>query len=215
MSKLFNRLNLALAMALLVATFFGFVLIPAGDNLPAHWNISGAIDQFGPRSRVLIMLPLAAAVVAALLVGIEISFRRMQLGDVRRQFALVLSVCLALFAAKQASTVLIGLGHPIDVPRIVAILQGLGLIAIGNMLPKQGAGSHTAIGRRNEGRRQYRVSKLMGILFIVAGVALFVVAMTAASPKWLFALNLGGVVVAATSGLLYACLLAKLGPTQR
>src|SRR5215831_6123282 len=177
MSKLFNRLNLALALALLVATFFGFVLIPAGDNLPAHWNISGAIDQFGPRSRVLIVLPLAAAVVAALLAGIEISFRRMQLGDVRRQFALVLSVCLALFAAKQASTVLIGLGHPIDVPRIVAILQGLGLIAIGNMLPKQGAGS---IGKRNEARHQYRVSKLMGILFIVAGGALFVAGMTAA-----------------------------------
>ena len=215
MSKLFNRLNIVLALALLFATFFGFVLIPDGDNLPAHWNISGAIDQYGPRSRVLIVLPLSGAVVAALLLGIEIGFRRMKRGDVSRQFALALSVILALFAAKQASTVLIGLGHPIDVPRIVAILQGLGLIAIGNMLPKQGAGSQTAIGRRNEGRRQYRVSKLMGILFIVAGVALFVVAMTAASPKWLFALNLGGVVVAATSGLLYACLLAKLGPTQR
>src|SRR5262245_52320482 len=162
MSKLFNNLNLALA--LLVATFFGFVLIPAGDNLPAHWNISGAIDLFGPRSPVLIVLPLSAAVVAALLVGIEISIRRMQLGDVSRQFALVLSVCLALFAAKQASTVLIGLGHPIDVPQIVAILQGLGLIAIGNMLPKQGRGSHAAIGKRNEAWHQYRVSKLIGHL---------------------------------------------------
>ena len=210
MSKLFNRLNIVLALALLVATFFGFVLIPAGDNLPAHWNISGAIDQFGPRSRVLIVLPLAAAVVATLLVGIEISLRRMQLGDVSRQFALVLSVCLALFAAKQASTVLIGLGHSIDVPRIVAILQGLGLIAVGNMLPKQGTGSHAATRKRNEARHQYRVSKVMGILFMVAGAALFVAAMTAASPKWLFALNLGGVVVAATSGVLYACLLSKL-----
>jgi hypothetical protein len=34
--------------------------------------------------------------------------------------------------------------------------------------------------------------------------------MTAASPKWLLALNLGGVVLAATTGALYACLLAKL-----
>src|SRR5215475_14759023 len=102
MSKLFNRLNLALALALLVSTFFGFVLIPAGDNLPAHWNISGAIDQFGPRSRVLIALPLAAAVVAALLVGIEISFRRMQLGDVSRQFALVLSYRLRMITSGAA-----------------------------------------------------------------------------------------------------------------
>src|SRR5215467_3027597 len=107
-----------------------------------------------------------------------------------------------------------GLGHPIDVPRIVAILQGLGLIAIGNILPKQGSSSHAAIGKRNEARNQYRVSKLIGILYMVTGAGLFVAAMTAASPKWLFALNLGGVVVAATSGLLYACLLSKLGPTR-
>jgi uncharacterized membrane protein len=209
MSKLFNRLNIVLALALLVATFFGFVLIPEGDNLPAHWNISGAIDQYGPRSRVLIMLPLSAAVVAALLVGIEISFRRMKLSDVSRQFALVLSVVLALFAAKQASTVLIGLGHSIDVPRIVAISQGLGLIAVGNMLPKQGTGSHAAVRKRNEVRHQYRVSKVMGILFMVVGAALFIAAMTAASPKWLFALNIGGVAVAATSGTLYALLPSK------
>jgi hypothetical protein len=87
--------------ALFHATFFGFVLIPEGDNLPAHWNISGAIDQYGPRSRVLIVLPLSAVVVAAWLLGIEIGFRRMKRGDVSRQFALALSVILALFAAKQ------------------------------------------------------------------------------------------------------------------
>src|SRR5262249_54395789 len=66
---------------------------------------SAPIDQYGQRSRVLIVLPLSAAVVAALLVSIELSFRIMKRSDVNRQFALALSFVLALFAAKQASRV--------------------------------------------------------------------------------------------------------------
>jgi len=67
MSKLFNRLNIVLALALLLATLFGFARIPEGDKLPAHWSINGAVDRFGSRDQVLILLPLAAAVVAGLL----------------------------------------------------------------------------------------------------------------------------------------------------
>jgi uncharacterized membrane protein len=209
MSKLFNRLNIVLVLALLLATLFGFAQIPEGDKLPAHWNINGAIDRFGSRDQVLILLPLAAAVVAGLLAGIELIIRRTGRGDVSRQFAIALSTVLTLLAAKQASTVLIGMGHSIDVPRIVAIVQGLGLIVIGNMLPK--SASHTLPGTRPmpDGRDRYRVLRVMGILFMLAGVVLFLAAITSTSPKWLFALNIGGVVVATTSGALYAYLLAK------
>jgi uncharacterized membrane protein len=209
MSKLFNRLNIVLVIALLLATFFGFAQIPEGDKLPAHWNINGAIDRFGSRDQVLVLLPLAAAAVAGLLAGIELIMRRTGRGDFSRQFALVLSFVLTLFAAKQASMVLIGMGHSIDVPRIVAIVQGLGLIVVGNMLPK--SAPHTLSGARPmpDGRYQYRVHRAMGILFMLAGVVLFLAAITSTSPKWLFALNIGGVVVATTSGALYAYLLAK------
>jgi len=205
MTKLFSRLNVALVLALLLATLFGFALIPAGDKLPAHWNIYGAIDRFGARDQVLIMLPLIAAASTALLAGIEVIIRRTGRGDVSRQFTLALSVMLTLFAAMQSSTVLIGMGHSIDVPRFVAIVQGLGLIVIGNMLPKTGPQTRTL----QDARHQYHVSKVMGILFILAGVVLFIAAMIAASPKWLFALNIGGVAVATTSGAIYAYLLTK------
>jgi len=105
--------------------------------------------------------------------------------------------------------ILIGMGHSIDVPRIVAIVQGLGLIVIGNMLPK--SGPHTLPGARPmpDGRDRYRVLRVMGILFMLAGVVLFLAAITSTSPKWLFALNIGGVAVATTSAALYAYLLAK------
>jgi uncharacterized membrane protein len=210
MTKLFNRLNVALVLALCLATLCGFALIPAGDRLPAHWSIYGAVDGFAPRNTALIALPLGAAAVAALLTGIGLFIKKTGGGDVSRQFALVLSFVLVLFAAMQASRILIGMGHSIDMPRVVAIVQGLGLIAIGNTLPKTGQNTSSRINKPYDARHQYRVLKLMGLLFIAAGVVLFVAAMIAASPIWLFALDIGGVAVAAGSGVLYATYLRSL-----
>jgi len=207
MTKLFNRLNVALMLALLLATAFGFALIPVGETLPAHWSMYGAIDRFGPRNQVLIVLPLGAA---ALLTGIGLFIKRTGRGDVSRQFTLVLSVVLVIFGATQASTILIGLGHSIDVPRVIAVVQGLGLIAIGNIVPKSGQNTSSRIKQPYDARHQYRVLKVMGLLFIATGVVLFVAAMIAASPTWLFSLNIGGVAVATSSAALYAIYLRSL-----
>lgn len=207
MTKLFNRLNVALMLALLLATAFGFALIPVGETLPAHWSMYGAIDRFGPRNQVLIVLPLGAA---ALLTGIGLFIKRTGRGDVSRQFTLVLSVVLVIFGATQASTILIGLGHSIDVPRVIAVVQGLGLIAIGNIVPKSGQNTSSRIKQPYDARHQYRVLKVMGLLFIATGVVLFVAAMIAASPTWLFSLNIGGVAVATSSAALYAIHLRSL-----
>jgi len=210
MTKLFNRLNVALMLALLLATAFGFALIPVGETLPAHWSMYGAIDRFGPRNQVLIVLPLGAAATAALLTGIGLFIKRTGRGDVSRQFTLVLSVVLVIFEATQASTILIGLGHSIDVPRVIAVVQGLGLIAIGNIVPKSGQNTSSRIKQPYDARHQYRVLKVMGLLFIATGVVLFVAAMIAASPTWLFSLNIGGVAVATSSAALYAIYLRSL-----
>src|SRR6202011_5208762 len=109
-----------------------------------------------------IALPLGAAAVAALLTGIGLFIKKTGGGDVSRQFALVLSFVLVLFAAMQASRILIGMGHSIDMPRVVAIVQGLGLIAIGNILPKTGQNTSSRINKPYDARHQYRVLKLMG-----------------------------------------------------
>ena len=207
MTKLFNRLNVALMLALLLATAFGFALIPVGETLPAHWSMYGAIDRFGPRNQVLIVLPLGAA---ALLTGIGLFIKWTGRGDVSRQFTLVLSVVLVIFGATQASTILIGLGHSIDVPRVIAVVQGLSLIAIGNIVPKSGQNTSSRIKQPYDARHQYRVLKVMGLLFIATGVVLFVAAIIAASPTWLFSLNIGGVAVATSSAALYAIHLRSL-----
>jgi uncharacterized membrane protein len=125
MSKLFNRLNIVLLLVLVVATLFGFVMIPVDSNLPAHWNMYGVVDRVAPRTLVLIQVPLGATLTMALLVTVEQIIDRKVAPDNTRLLALSLSVALAVFAATQTMTVLLGMGHSIDVPRIVTSV-GLG-----------------------------------------------------------------------------------------
>src|SRR5262249_48638749 len=84
MSKLFNRLNIPLAAALLTATVFGFAMIPQGSRLPGHWNLYGVADRFAPRDQILIVLPLGAAAIVALLAGIGWLIERKGNADVSR-----------------------------------------------------------------------------------------------------------------------------------
>ena len=213
MSKLFNRLNVSLAAALLTATFFGLAMIPQGSRLPGHWNIYGVADRFAPRDQVLIVLPLGASAMVALLAGIGWLIERKGTADVSRLVALSLSVTLAVFVAIQAMTVLVGMGHSVDVPRVTTIVSSLGLIALGNMLPKSRARTHAWPKSLNDPRRRYHVVKVTGVLMMLGGAVLFVAALTAASSQWLLALQLGCAVIPAILGVLYA-LLAGLSSPQ-
>jgi hypothetical protein len=47
-----------------------------------------------------------------------------------RLLALSLSIALVVSSATQAMTVLVGMGHSIDVPRIVIIVSALGMIGV-------------------------------------------------------------------------------------
>jgi len=204
MNKLFNQLNVVLAAALLITTLFGFAMISGSSRLPAHWDLFGVVDRFAPRNQVLFVLPLFAALAVALLAGVERVIERKATADVSRQFSLVLSVILALFAAIQAMMVLIGMGHSIDVPRIISIVSALGLIAIGNILPKSSPRTVSWPRSLNEPGRQYRLQKITGISMMLGGVVLLVAALTFESSKWLATLQIGCYLVPAVSGALYA-----------
>jgi hypothetical protein len=77
------------------------------------------------------------------------------------------------------------------------------------MFPKSGPNTHLQSKCSNIPRYRYRVEKFIGILFMLAGGVVFVVGLAAASSKWLAVLQIGSVVIVATSGVLYAYLLAK------
>jgi len=89
----------------------------------------------------------------------------------------------------------------------------LGMIAVGNMLPKSGPDIHSK--PSNIPRYRHRVGKFMGIPSMLAGGVVFVAGLGATSSRWLSVLQIGSVVIVATSGALYAYLLAKCNSAQR
>jgi hypothetical protein len=74
------------------------------------------------------------------------------------------------------------------------------MIAVGNMLPKSGPDTHSK--SSNIPRYRYRVGKFKGILFMLAGGVVFVAGLGATSSRWLSVLQIGSVVIVATSGAL-------------
>ena len=129
-------LNLGLVALLATVTAAGFVLVPAGSTQPVHWGITGEADGFLPRDAALLMLPLIAMLVLALLVGAQ----RLA-GEQRRQasrfaIAAVVPALLALFTAIQVGTVMIGSGLAVDMVRVVVVGVGVLFIVLGNVMPK-------------------------------------------------------------------------------
>jgi len=102
--------NLALLVALIVIAVIGYVLVPAGLDLPVRWALDGSVTATMPRNWALSQMPIAAAIVWGLFYLIATSGTAMR----RRSTAIVLTyglpIVTALFALVELMIVLTGLG---------------------------------------------------------------------------------------------------------
>jgi hypothetical protein len=106
----FRPLELLLLAILVVITAAGFVLIPAGLDLPVHWGLDGSVTATMTRNWALLQMPIAAAIIWGLFYLIATSGRT----ERRRGTAIVLrwgpAVLTAVFILAQLLIVLSGLG---------------------------------------------------------------------------------------------------------
>lgn len=133
-SVLRSPLVLPLAVALVGATLTGYLTIPTGAELPIHWGVDGNPDRFWPRDRALLVAPIGAAVVLALMIFVDRFAPRRQAG--RHVAAAASTGILAVFTAIQTVIVLIGLGIDVSMVRVIAFAMGLLSVIIGNVMPK-------------------------------------------------------------------------------
>lgn len=190
-----SPLNIALVLGIAIATIVGFVLVPAGMELPIHWGIDGAADRYMPRDGALLLLPtIALAVVALLLVVMRFS------SEQRRQAAryaigVTISALLALFLAIQIATVMIGTGAAVDMVRIVVLGVGLLFVVLGNIMPK--TQPNWVAGIRlpwtvADARNWQATHRLGGLLMMAGGVAIAGAALLTGQPYVLLAITAVG-----------------------
>lgn len=128
--------NRVLMAALGLGTIAGLVVVPLDQMIPIHWDLSGQPDNWAPAPLALLApAMLAVLVLGGLMVmrgrGFEKDFEAGR-HVVSAAFSIVLLIALGVLAVSIA----IGLGHDLDMPRLVTALMGLILLILGNATPK-------------------------------------------------------------------------------
>lgn len=207
-----SPLNLTSVAIAIVTTIAGFALIPAGTIMPVHWGIDGRIDGTMPRDLALIVMPVTVAFIWGLFAAID----RFTSPNKRAASAALVNVAIssttALFTLIQVLLVLIALGVPVDLVRAIVIALALMEIAIGNVMPKSQPNRIAGIrlpSTLNDPANWQAVHRLTGLLTLLCGVALFVVALLVQSAPLLFLALAISWFVPLAIGVVYSLLLQR------
>jgi uncharacterized membrane protein len=200
-------LSIGLFALLIGAALAGVVLIPAGTDLPVHWGISGAADRFLPRDAALFVLPLIALVTVAILAAAPRLVGREQGEAARTAIGVITPAVLALFLAVEVATVLIGMGHDVDMVRLVILGLGILFASAGVVLP--GVRPNLVVGVRlpwtlRDPANWQATHRLAGWLFVAGGLAIVLAALLTGSPAVLLGVTAAGVLVPVVVVVLYS-----------
>ncbi len=124
-----------LSAAAAIATLFWYPALPA--SVPIHWDASGKVDGFGPRSLLWLLGP--GLMAAILLIGLclpWLSPRRFNLERFKATYSYYISVLVATLGCFYVSHLYVALGNPLPMERIVPTGVFVLLILLGNPLGK-------------------------------------------------------------------------------
>lgn len=184
-----SPLNIAFVVLGVLATIAGFLFIPSGLALPAHWGLDGQPDMTLPRNWALLQMPAVIAAVWVIFYAIQ------RWGNRERQQAsthvmnVALTAITGLFVLIQVLVVLVGLGVAVDVVRSVLVGVALLQVALGNAFPK--SQPNTVAGIRipttlADPANWQATHRLGGVLMIIGGLAGLAAAILLPVGLWLF-----------------------------
>ncbi len=199
----------SLMLAAIMAAFalYAASLLPAGAQLPTHWNAAGAVDDTSPAMTALLMpvgVVLFLAAIFAVIPRIDPLQDRLEAsGDLLKA---VWYAMLALMVLVQAMIAMPAFGQE---PSADPIFIGVGVlfVVIGNMLPKSRPGFFVGIRTPwtlTDTDNWIATHRLGGRLFMMAGVAIALLAIVPLGPDARQAVLLAAVGVSALVPVLYS-----------
>jgi uncharacterized membrane protein len=165
-----------------IASLAVFSRLP--ETIPTHWGSEGEVNATSPRLWGAFVIPVVLLFVALIM-------RALPLIDPRRENypkftgafdAIFLSVMLLLLLMHVAMLAA-GLGYPVAMERLAPIGVGGLLIVLGNLMPR--ARPNWFIGVRTPWTLSsdtvwYKTNRLAGYVMVIAGLAVFILGLTAA-----------------------------------
>ena len=208
---------------LILAVMAGFSLwanarIPAGAEIPVHFDATGTPDRYGSRFEGLWLMPLVTIAGAALFAALpKIEPRRTHLLQSHRAFLAIWMVTLTVLAGIHGAAVMSAVpGQSVDMMIVVAGLVGLMFIVIGNYMSK--IRSNFLMGVRTPWTLTSELSwnkthRLVGRLFIILGVAMILLAFVDA-PLVMVWLVIGGTIGILLVALVYSYVVWRSDPNK-
>lgn len=211
MSPFFTPIRVALVVALVAAFVAGLLLVPAGTMLPVHWGPSGEADGFLPREGALLVPLVMVAVVWVIFLAVSRFARPADLAAGRHSYGVVVTAITGLALVMEVATVLIGIGVPVNMVQVLGFALGALLMVLGNVLPKSQPNSFAGIRlptTLQDPANWQATHRLTGLLCIISGLVLIVVAALLPAPSLIWWL-LGCVFVPILIGVVYSLVYAK------
>ena len=209
----------ALALGMIVAMFLLAAIVWqwAPNQIPVHWNWSGQPDRLGGRFEGLLLLPLAAAGIYALLRFLpRIDPRRRNYDAFAGPFAIIRTAVVGLLFGIDAVVLLWIRGEHTHLNTLVAAEFGVALLVMGNYLPKVKSnwfvGVHTPWTLSSEASWR-QTHRLAGWLFTVGGSLTFVTAFV--RPGLAQVVLIGTLAVAAGTSIVYSYFAWKSDPARQ
>ncbi len=212
-----SRINIALWAFLVAVTATGYALIPPGTLLPIHWGPNGQPDALWPRDTALLIAPVLALLVSAVLYLVGRFAPAAQIEASRHAWRTVIPALTALFLVIQGGITLIGLGYPDQMVRIICLALGMMLILFGNIMPKMQPNGLAGIRLPwlSEPHVWRATQRLGGMMFIIGGLILLAGALVVSNPVWLLVLLLVALAIPLVVTTIYSYRMAHSGRGYR
>jgi uncharacterized membrane protein len=126
----------AVLVAMLAASAWAWIQLPADAEIPIHWGIDGQVDGYASKAVGLLVVPVVAVIVTAIFAVIPaIEPRRAHLERSRKPYGVIWASVIGLLGAVQLAVVATALGSGIDVSRVIWAGVGGLFVRLGNYLP--------------------------------------------------------------------------------
>ena len=206
-----NVLLLVISSFLVIVLMFGtsvygWTHVPAGSEVPIHWNVRGEVDDYASPGFAFSVIPVVAAFISALIAVIaRLDPRRRHMAANSRVLAILTVVILVVLAIIHGGVVWAGLGHPVDMTSAAGVSVGVWFLFLGNFLGKMR--SNFIMGIRppwtlSSDYAWNKTHRLAGRLFAVLG--LLIIGSALASGSYLVLVIPIGVVVTGLGLIAYS-----------
>jgi uncharacterized membrane protein len=109
----------------------------ADDSIPVHWNASGDVDRYGGKFEGLMLLPLIAVGLWALLAVLpRFDPGRANYASFAGTYTTVRAAVLVFLGGLHGLLIATALGAEIDIARVIVIAVGVLFVLLGNLLGK-------------------------------------------------------------------------------